>query len=250
MTINVQGFQWQWSFTYDGLQGPRGHPLTITGQSGHPGDGDVRQADAGPRAEQAGPFQPDLERRDPLVLHPGVPVQARRDPGPSERVRPHADPGGHVLREVRGAVRARPLDDAVHREDHAARPVRSTWVQQRDPDPAAPGVGQGEQLRERRRDGKLTVVAKNIAFDTCLHRGAGGGHHRARVRQPGPGVPHNIEIYTDPTGDRRGWRARPSPATWSRAPRRPRTTITGLAAGHVLLPVRHPPDADGRERSR
>src|SRR5262249_27985505 len=39
MHITVEGFQWQWQFTYNDFKDRAGKPLSVKGQSGHPGDG-------------------------------------------------------------------------------------------------------------------------------------------------------------------------------------------------------------------
>ena len=76
-----------------------------------------------PAGGQDDPLLPDEQRRHPRVLRPGVPLQARRRPGPCQRVRPVGRgelgrPGDP--RPVRRAVRHRPRRHAVRRQHQVA----------------------------------------------------------------------------------------------------------------------------------
>ena len=68
LVVEVTGFQWQWQFDY-----PASGARVL-------GSDEVIPELVLP-AGQNGALRPDLDRRHPLVLDPGIPVQARHVPG-------------------------------------------------------------------------------------------------------------------------------------------------------------------------
>ena len=84
VTVNVTGFQWSWQFNYpqDGV--------TTDGYMW--GQGPLPLLEIPDRRD--GPVQPDLDRRDPLVLGAGVPVQAGRHPRSPEPLLDHGHQTG------------------------------------------------------------------------------------------------------------------------------------------------------------
>src|SRR6185369_12934857 len=109
---------------------PVGGRLGLGRVAGRAGGGVAR------RGARAG--RRDEPRRHPLVLRPGVPLQARRDPGPRELVRLHDRRPGHVWRPVRRVLRRIPLADAVHDPGGLAGGVRDVALE-----PAAGFAGHG-----------------------------------------------------------------------------------------------------------
>ncbi len=86
--IDVIGQKWSWTFNYMEADNPAvGVDVHKVGTA----RGDPRPV---PAAQQAGAVQPRLRRRDPLVLDPRLLLQARRDPGSLQQLRPHPDQGG------------------------------------------------------------------------------------------------------------------------------------------------------------
>ena len=84
LKVDVTAFQWQWKFAYTGEQRRRRAADQHAGHERH-------DPAAGAAHGREHRVHPALQRRDPQLLDPGVPVQARRVPA-AERQRP----GQHV----------------------------------------------------------------------------------------------------------------------------------------------------------
>ena len=103
-TINVIGQKWSWTFNY--MEADNAAVGTVVHEVGTidktpdlylPVDKPVR-------------FNLASADVDPLVLDPGVLLQARRHPRAPEHLRRHPDPGRHLPRQVRRALRHLPLE--------------------------------------------------------------------------------------------------------------------------------------------
>ena len=100
-------------------QPPRhGLPLAVAGGLRRRGRSPRRHrrpaAGGRPARRPARPRHAGLGRREPRVLRPGVPVQARRDPGVADRVRPPGQRARGLPGSLRRVLRHRPRPDAVH----------------------------------------------------------------------------------------------------------------------------------------
>ena len=140
VTIDVVGQKWSWTFNYKEADNP------AVGSDVYEAGTINKTPDPLPAGRQVGPVQPVLARRHPLVLGAGVLPEAGRHPGPEQLLRDDPDPGGHVPRQVRRAVRHLPLGDAVQR----ARGQRG-GVQRLPEDPGRQGPdrrGQGPGRRQ------------------------------------------------------------------------------------------------------
>src|SRR5262249_8728674 len=71
-----------------------------------------------------GACRPDLRRRRALVLRAELPVQARRDSRPEERVRPAGRQGRYVQGLLRRVLRSRSRPHDVHRQGREPRRLR------------------------------------------------------------------------------------------------------------------------------
>jgi branched-subunit amino acid transport protein AzlD len=122
VTVDVVGYQWSWQFNY-----PQ-YNVTDNGVM-YPG--------------------PDLDRRDPLVLGAGVPVQAGRHPRPPQPLPGHADPHRHLHRALQRIVRPVPQPHAVHGEGREPAAVPAMGLR-------APGLvvdHDGDHRLDRGEDG-------------------------------------------------------------------------------------------------
>ena len=98
LVVEVIGFQWQWQFDY---------PEAGVSVHRHRHD----DARAGASGRHGGALRPPLGRRHPLVLDPGIPLQAGRVPGPGDVVLRRRRVAHRVVPEhrcVRRVLRARP----------------------------------------------------------------------------------------------------------------------------------------------
>ena len=77
--IHVEGFQWEWTFLY------LNEGIFVSGKTL------VRPAVMVLPVDEPVDIDAELSRRDPLVLHPGSPLQPRRDPWSHEHLLVHAD---------------------------------------------------------------------------------------------------------------------------------------------------------------
>jgi cytochrome c oxidase subunit 2 len=195
MTVNVEGFQWQWSFTYPGFTDRSGAPLTITGQSGTPGDGTYGKPTLGLEANKAVHFNLDssdvihsfyipvfLFKRDVIPGHPNefdlTPTRIGSFAGKC------AELCGLEHSTMLFVVKIMPHDEfqrwvamQIQIQEH------QEWVKENSC--ATPSGG------------TLTVVAKSIAFDTSCIEVPAAGTTKLVLDNQDPGVPHNLEIYTN-----------------------------------------------------
>ena len=160
LKVDVTAFQWQWKFAYPGHAGRR-----------RAADQHARHERHDPAAGAADgrehPVHPALQRRDPQLLHPGVPVQARRVPAaegqrPGQRLDDRPDrPGGRVRRPLRRAVRQLPLADELRGQGDLEGQVRP--------------VAAAARRRPTRRPARPTPPARRSARSTaasCARRTA------------------------------------------------------------------------------
>ena len=101
VTVDVTGFQWQWTFDY------KDQGLSFTGQ-GKDGPQMVLPI------EHGGPRAAPRQRRDPFLLRARVLLQEGRPAGPHQRVRHHHHQRRHLQRPVRRVLRHRPCRHALH----------------------------------------------------------------------------------------------------------------------------------------
>jgi cytochrome c oxidase subunit II len=195
MTITVQGFQWQWRFTYDDYKDRSGDPLSIKGQSGHPGDGTYSKPTLG--LELNRPVHFELISND--VIHSFyIPVFLfKRDvvPGHPNAFSLTPDRAGVFAgkcAELCGLehstmlfnVRIMPHQEFVDWVNHAiALQQHQKWL--------------AANSCEKATDSKVTVEAVNIAFDVECIEVPASGTTQLVFDNKDPGVPHNIEVFTD-----------------------------------------------------
>ena len=179
VTIDVTGFQWQWTFEYK----DQGIKFTGSGR-----DGPVMAIPVNETVHIRSP----LGGCDPLVLRSPVPLQDGRRAGPNQQVRRGRPTARHVRRPVRRVLRHRPRRHALHRAGDDAGRLRRLGH------PATDSAHRGA-----------------IAAGTATGRGDGPGvshqHHRrlqpersdCPANQPftvdftnsDPAVPHNFSIH-------------------------------------------------------
>ena len=187
MTINVQGFQWQWKFTYPQFTDRSGTPLTISGTNGKPTLG----------LELNKPVHFNLTSDDvihsffvPVFLFkrdviPGHPNQFDLTPNRAGSFAGKcAELCGLKHSTMLFNVKILPPDqfqqwvaNQIAIQEHQA------WI-------AANSCAKAT-------DGKVTVVAQSIAFDTKCIQVPAAGTTSLVFDNKDAGVPHNIEIYTD-----------------------------------------------------
>jgi cytochrome c oxidase subunit 2 len=201
MVVNVEGFQWQWKFTYPEFTDRSGKPLAISGQSGTPGDGTYGKPTLALELNRGVHFNlvsndvihsfyiPNfLFKRDVVPGHPNefdlTPDRAGTFSGKC------AELCGLRHSTMLFIVKVLPHDqfeqwaqDAIKVQQH------QTWVKANQCLTAS--------------NGAVTVAAKNIAFDTsCIEVPAAAPTDLVFDNQD-PGVPHNIEVYTNPSATTR-----------------------------------------------
>jgi cytochrome c oxidase subunit II len=196
MRINVEGFQWQWRFTYPEFKTRSGAPLAITGQSGHPGDGTYGKPTLGLEVNKAVHF--NLVSDDvihsffiPVFLFkrdviPGHPNEFDLTP---DRIGTFAGKCAELCglehSTMLFVVKIMPHDQF---QQWVANAIK---VQQHQEWVAANSC-------KTPTAGKITVVAKSIRFDTsCIEVPAGGTTQLVFDNKDTAGTPHNIEIFTD-----------------------------------------------------
>ena len=195
MTINVEGFQWQWSFTYPAFTDRAGLPLTVTGQSGTPGDGVYGKPTLGLEVNKAVHFNLDssdvihsfyipvfLFKRDVIPGHPNefdlTPTRTGTFSGKC------AELCGLEHSTMLFVVKIMPHDEFQRWvQQQILIQQHQEWVKETS---CATPTG-----------GNLTVVAKSIAFDTSCIEVPAAGTIKLELDNQDPGVPHNIEVYTN-----------------------------------------------------
>ena len=99
--IRVEGFQWEWTFLY------LNEGIFVSGKTL------VRPAVMVLPVDEPVADHADVPGRDPFLLRPRPPLQARRDPGPDEHVHLHADRARDVPVPMRRVLRALAFADDV-----------------------------------------------------------------------------------------------------------------------------------------
>ncbi len=195
MHITVEGFQWQWQFTYNDFKDRAGKPLAIKGQSGHPGDGSYSKPILALEVNK--PVHFDLVSND--VIHSFfIPVFLfKRDviPGYANHFDLTPDRVGTFAgkcAELCGLEHSTMLFNVkILPHDQFM-----TWVQK------SIQIQQHRNWEQANKcqtpsSGKLTVTAQNIAFDVQCVQVPAAGTTQLVFDNKDAGVPHNIEIYTD-----------------------------------------------------
>jgi cytochrome c oxidase subunit 2 len=202
MTVNVEGFQWQWKFTYPAFTDRAGLPLVITGQSGHPGDGTYGKPTLGLELNKAVHF--NLASND--VIHSFfIPVFLfKRDVIPGfhnqfDLTPTRAGSFAGKCAELCGLEHSTMLFTVkIMPHDQFMTWVHNSLLIQQHQEWIA------ENQCTTPVAGKVTVVAKNIAFDTkCISVPSAGTSSLVFDNADTPGVPHNIEIFSDPSATTR-----------------------------------------------
>ncbi len=116
VTVNVTAFKWNWDFSYEGTTSPDGTADGLVHTIGSSSEIPMLILPTNKVIE----YHLESARRHPLVLGPGLPVQARRlpvaggQPGRQRRQVPeHHHRRGRDGRPLRRAVRPVPLDDEL-----------------------------------------------------------------------------------------------------------------------------------------
>ena len=201
MNITVEGFQWQWKFTYQDFKDRSGAPLAITGQSGQPGDGTYGKPTLA--LELNKPVHFDLVSND--VIHSFfIPVFLfKRDvvPGHPNEFTLTPDRAGTFAgkcAELCGLEHSTMLFivKVLPHDQFEQWVQRSIQVQQHQAFVKANSC-------ETPTGGKLEVDAKSIAFSTACIQVPAAGTTQLVFTNKDAGVPHNIEVYTDPSATTR-----------------------------------------------
>jgi plastocyanin len=197
----VQGFQWQWRFTYNNYQDRSGDPLSVKGQSGHPGDGTYSKPTLG--LELNRPVHFELVSND--VIHSFfIPVFLfKRDVVPGH-------PNQFSLTPDRAGVFAGKCAELCGLEHSTmlfnvkVMPHQefTQWVQHEI------ALQQHQKWLAanscvKATDAKVTVQAVNIAFDVQCIEVPATGTTQLVFQNKDAGVPHNIEIFTNPSATTR-----------------------------------------------
>jgi cytochrome c oxidase subunit 2 len=191
LQVNVTGFQWQWEFTYPAYHDKFGHPLSIKGQTGLPGEGlakptlglPVGQAvhftEASPDAIHSFYIPVFLFKRDVIPGHVNnfflTPTRTGTFAGKC------AELCGLYHSEMLFIVKIMPKDQF------------DQWIKDQ-----ITIQNRHASACTQPQDGKVTIVAKSIQFDlTCIQVPPSPATTIVFDNQDA-GIQHNVDIYQDP----------------------------------------------------
>ncbi len=189
LQIEVTGFQWQWQFTYPAYKDKLGHPLSIKGQSGLPGQGlakptlglplgqSVHFTESSPDAIHSFYIPVFLFKRDVVPGHVNsfflTPTRAGTFAGKC------AELCGLYHSEMLFVVKIMPKDQF------------DQWIQDQ-----VTIQNRHASACTQAQNGTVTIVAQNIAFDlSCIQLPTTPTD--IRFDNKDAGTPHNVDIYSD-----------------------------------------------------
>ena len=200
--IRAVAGQFQWQFEYLSQDGN-----TVLYTEQHPAGQRWRRDDGPGRADGPAPAVRQPEGRDPRLLRPAIPVQARRRAGSEHLLRLHRRRGRRrpdVPRPVRGAVRRRSLHHAVRGQGADRHRFRRLAGRQgrRRPTRRRPRPRAAARRPAAARAGEtLQVSAPGIKYEQTSLTAKAGAPFQIEFDNQDKGSPHNVAIHQgSPTG--------------------------------------------------